>query len=335
MASDLSGRRRVLERGPFTADLNDVSRDGKGLITLFDQEEWTGGLLAGQQAESRLVSRTDLRLVDISEDGKLLVLRDGLADWSCVWIAKATARRRFSSATAWRTDSRPTESGCSPASREAPRAPDRRRRSRSRSTRIPSKPSDGRVGSATDGESSSGARRRTGRRVFSSSTPTGGSRSALHPKATSSSPRGNALSPDDLLVAARSPENQIVLCPVDGGPPRPVPGLSGYFVPVQWSADGRSVYVFRMGELPARWRVSTSKAAARRSGRSSLRPDRAGMTRARRRDDARRQALRLLLPAVSDDAVPRRQCRLLASPDVLVAPLRPKPVSPASGSALL
>lgn len=60
----------------FAADLNDVSRDGRALVTLFDQEEWSRGLLPGQKAESRLVSRTDLRMVDLSDDGKLLVLRD-------------------------------------------------------------------------------------------------------------------------------------------------------------------------------------------------------------------------------------------------------------------
>jgi hypothetical protein len=63
---------------------------------------------------------------------------------------------------------------------------------------------------------------------------------------------GNALSPDGLRVVARSPENQIVLCPVDGGQPRPVPGLAGLFVPVQWSEDGKAFYVFRMGEIPAK-----------------------------------------------------------------------------------
>ncbi len=63
---------------------------------------------------------------------------------------------------------------------------------------------------------------------------------------------GNALSPDGLLVVARSPENQIALCPVDGGQPRPVPGLTGLLVPVQWAADGKSFFVFRMGEIPAR-----------------------------------------------------------------------------------
>jgi hypothetical protein len=63
---------------------------------------------------------------------------------------------------------------------------------------------------------------------------------------------GNAVSPDGLLVVARSPENRIMLCPVGGGAPRPVPGLAGLFVPVQWSSDGKSFYVFRYGEIPAR-----------------------------------------------------------------------------------
>ena len=89
MAADLSGRQRLLERGPLTADLNDVSRDGRALITLFDWQEWTRGLLSGQKTESRLVSRMDLRFVDLSQDGKLLVLREVLSQGTQgVWIAK-------------------------------------------------------------------------------------------------------------------------------------------------------------------------------------------------------------------------------------------------------
>ena len=41
-----------------------------------------------------------------------------------------------------------------------------------------------------------------------------------------------------------------MLCPVSGGPPRPIPGLTGYFAPAQWSEDGRSIYVFRLGPAP-------------------------------------------------------------------------------------
>ncbi len=64
-------------------------------------------------------------------------------------------------------------------------------------------------------------------------------------------PGSSAVSPDGRFVAARSPENQVGLCPVDGGEPRPVPGLVGPYVPVRWSSDGRSLFVFRTGELPA------------------------------------------------------------------------------------
>ena len=42
-----------------------------------------------------------------------------------------------------------------------------------------------------------------------------------------------------------------MLCPVGGGQPRPIPGRVGFYVPVQWSADGTGFYVFRLGEIPA------------------------------------------------------------------------------------
>jgi hypothetical protein len=43
-----------------------------------------------------------------------------------------------------------------------------------------------------------------------------------------------------------------VLCPLDGGEPRPISGLTPGDLPVQWTADGASLYVFRRGEIPAK-----------------------------------------------------------------------------------
>jgi Tol biopolymer transport system component len=113
MASDLSGRRRLLERGPSSGDLNDVSADGRALITIFDQGEIARGLLSGQKAESRLVSRTDLRRSTFPPT----------AGCSSFGTASSRARRtsgsprgttrpRFDWATVWRTASRPTGRGC-------------------------------------------------------------------------------------------------------------------------------------------------------------------------------------------------------------------------------
>jgi hypothetical protein len=66
--------------------------------------------------------------------------------------------------------------------------------------------------------------------------------------------RGAAISPDGGTVALLNPEGKLLLCPSDGGAPRPVPGLEHVFSPMGWSADGRSIYVRQRGEVPLRIR---------------------------------------------------------------------------------
>jgi hypothetical protein len=41
-----------------------------------------------------------------------------------------------------------------------------------------------------------------------------------------------------------------VVYPIDGGNPRPVPGLQPGEVPVAWSLDNRFLYCYRLGDLP-------------------------------------------------------------------------------------
>ncbi len=54
------------------------------------------------------------------------------------------------------------------------------------------------------------------------------------------------------LAASVGPDHKIYLYPVTGGEPVPVSGTTGDEAPTGWSADGRSLYVFRFGEIPAR-----------------------------------------------------------------------------------
>ena len=59
------------------------------------------------------------------------------------------------------------------------------------------------------------------------------------------------VSPDGrLLVVVDGPS--VSLYPVEGGDPRPVPGLQEGERPIRWSDDGRSLYVRRTGETPIR-----------------------------------------------------------------------------------
>jgi hypothetical protein len=51
------------------------------------------------------------------------------------------------------------------------------------------------------------------------------------------------VSPDGNWILAAAPREAYMLYPLSGGTPRPIPGLSSEDEPVQWAADGRSIYV--------------------------------------------------------------------------------------------
>jgi eukaryotic-like serine/threonine-protein kinase len=61
-----------------------------------------------------------------------------------------------------------------------------------------------------------------------------------------------AVSPDGKLVVVSGPDQRIYVYPLAGGEPTPIPGLTAGDSPSGWSADGRSLYVYRQGELPAK-----------------------------------------------------------------------------------
>jgi Tol biopolymer transport system component len=71
------------------------------------------------------------------------------------------------------------------------------------------------------------------------------------------------VSPDSTRVVARSPQGQLGAYRVDGsGPPEPINGLSPQDVAIEWTADGRALFVARYGELP--WRVRRHEIASGR-----------------------------------------------------------------------
>jgi WD40 repeat protein len=59
-------------------------------------------------------------------------------------------------------------------------------------------------------------------------------------------------SPDGKLLAVTTSDESLALYPVDGGAPaRPVPGWTPGTTPVQWSADGGSLYFTAGANIPA------------------------------------------------------------------------------------
>jgi eukaryotic-like serine/threonine-protein kinase len=61
-----------------------------------------------------------------------------------------------------------------------------------------------------------------------------------------------AISPDGQLVVGVGPDQKGYVFPVSGGEPRLVNGMETGDIPINWSQDGRFIYLCRSGEVPAK-----------------------------------------------------------------------------------
>ena len=80
----------------------------------------------------------------------------------------------------------------------------------------------------------------------------GGPPRAVSPEGASVDFTGNPIAPDGRWFAARGTDGRVTVFPIDGGPARPIDGLDASEVPLAWSADGGSLFVWSREELPAR-----------------------------------------------------------------------------------
>jgi hypothetical protein len=89
---------------------------------------------------------------------------------------------------------------------------------------------------------------------------------------------GNPISPDGRFVVLVDGERRSVLCPTNGDPPSPIAGMEEGEFPLQWSPEGRSLYVHRGGGVPAKvWKFEL--ATRRRELQREIVPaDAAGVT---------------------------------------------------------
>jgi eukaryotic-like serine/threonine-protein kinase len=60
-----------------------------------------------------------------------------------------------------------------------------------------------------------------------------------------------AISPDGAQIAMVGSDKKAVLLPVAGGEVRSIPGLDASDAPIAWAADAHSLFVYRLGEVPA------------------------------------------------------------------------------------
>jgi eukaryotic-like serine/threonine-protein kinase len=91
--------------------------------------------------------------------------------------------------------------------------------------------------------------------------------------------RGIALSPDGKLIASEGPDKRVRLYPVDGGSPRLVPGVLVHEQPVQFSTDGRSLYLYEQNDVPTKVHRVDLETGQRELWKELAPPDRTAVIR--------------------------------------------------------
>jgi Tol biopolymer transport system component len=263
-AATPSGRHRVLARVTGSLTLRDVASDGRVLITDDRNRQGIIGLAPGEAKERELSWLDFSSPRDLSSDGATLLFDEsgeGGGEGYSVYIRKTDgspatrlgegAAARLSPDGKWalsvekmgsmkpRLVAYPTGVG------EPQRLPEDGLRVQTADW-LP----DGKTILLTASEAGHGSR------LYLRSID-GSKARPVTPEGYRALPRG--LSPDGKLVAVTGPDQRFYFYPVSGGEPTPIPGVTARDRIEGWSSDGKSLFVHRRGELPARiYRLNVS-----------------------------------------------------------------------------
>jgi Tol biopolymer transport system component len=264
LAATLDGALRVLTTVPGNLSLHDISRDGRVLLERSDERVEASGLAPGETRE-RDFSWFDVNgLSDLSTDGRTLIITEAGESGFHVFLRK--------------TDGSPAVQlgdgggfALSPDGRWVILQPV----DPPRLALLPTGPGEIRpiphqrftgyewANWFPDGK----------RILFVGSEPDhrlrpyvqdldGGPPRAIAPEGVTMQSGSNAISPDGAWFAAIGPGRLVALYPTSGGEPRILPALAPGDVPSRWSGDGRFLYLYRHGPIPApvyRLDLSTGK----------------------------------------------------------------------------
>jgi Tol biopolymer transport system component len=258
-AVDLKGRQRVVHEAPGSLTLWDIAADGRVLLSRDQERRSALALPPGESTERDLSWLDDTGLSDISADGRWILcgdrsgvylratdgsdpihlLKDGFADSIAPdgkhVLATVDGQRTLTVVSTGAGSPQPLLKGGIDLYRGARWFPDGRR--------------------VFFAGSEAGRASRTFIQDLDGGPPKPFTPENTHALAVS--PSGDMLAVEGRKqvksgekVASR--EREVTLWPVDGGQPRPLPGSQPGDRPVAWSDDGKSLWVFHQGEVPAK-----------------------------------------------------------------------------------
>ncbi|MCM3877305.1 MAG: serine/threonine-protein kinase [Thermoanaerobaculia bacterium] len=259
-AVDLSGKLRLVTRVPGTLELDDIFKDGRLLVAHHAILIILVGRIAGEQKDRDFSWLDYSSLADLSADGKTLLIFEtglGAGALSAVYIRKTDGSAAVRLGEGWPLALSPDGSTVL-ASVEPPG-------SLPRLVLLPTGAGEAKPLSNERFVGFDAAQwLPDGKRIVFSANekdrpPRVYVRDLLAGKESPITPEGVALeavtktvSPDGRSVVAISDGGKVSVFPIDGGDPRPVVGLNPGDRVVQWTSDGRFLYVLRREEMPVK-----------------------------------------------------------------------------------
>jgi dipeptidyl aminopeptidase/acylaminoacyl peptidase len=275
-ATPLSGRSRLVWLAPG-GGIADIARDGRALCLLNASRREIVGFAKGDRAERNLTWLNWSFPIDITADGKTLLFQEQNIEPVAAYLRKldGSPAVRIGEGAAY---------GFSPDGRWALSGTDMQA---GEFTLLPIGAGEAKVLPKSGLNCQSAAWFPDGRRILvSCNEPGHGSRlfvqeiSGGGPRAVT--PEGvsfifPSISPDGKWVVATGPDRRIATYPTEPGEPRIVPGVEPDDVPLRWTADGASIFVYRPTAPPLRVETVDVKTGRRTLWKEIQPPDPSGV----------------------------------------------------------
>jgi len=262
-ATTLDGKQRVVARLPGALMLLDIAKDGRVLLVRATWRRELLGLVDGESKQRELSWLDYTYPSDLSADGKTLLFDEeggggALAYSKSGGLTYAVYIRK--------TDGSPAvllgEGGAVALSPDGKWAIAQTQESPSQFRLLPTGAGEPRDITKDNVNHSWAHWFPDGKRIlFSADEPGKGVRFYVYELASGKSQvisqegvngTAFAISPDSQQIAAIGPDQKGYLYPVAGGDPKLIGGINPGEQPITWTADGKSLYIYQPGELPAR-----------------------------------------------------------------------------------
>ncbi len=274
----LAGKTRQPFDSPGVDVLHDVSKDGRMLLSLASRRREIVGVPAGGE-ERNLTWLNWSFPTDITRDGRTLLLDEQNIRPNGIYLRPLDGSAAVKLGDGYSFGLLPDGRYALTASKQAA----------TQLMLLPTGPGESKVLAQSNVTTQAAAVFPDGRRILVAGNEPGrgirlyvqdlpdGKPRAFTPEGVSTARTINPISPDGKLVAAFGPDGKLALYPTEPGEPRLVPGAAAEDVPLRWTPDGRSLYVFRQSAPPGKIELLDVATGRRTPWKEFRPPDPAGI----------------------------------------------------------